>query len=161
MDDRDEEEQDTDLCLWLKRELGWGEAEEWPNNQLWKKNITLMQFRGSWWWLWGKLARDKRWVSLFLPLYRPSNVMPALQILLSAYCHSNRKRNRWSLSVRRLSLSPSTWAFASCCDSPRAILIHCHGVFRPLTVCLWGPGVLVGRPTSLNFHFSLVFAGEA
>lgn len=35
MGDRAEEEQDTDVCLWLESEEG--EAEEWPNNQLWKK----------------------------------------------------------------------------------------------------------------------------
>lgn len=62
--------------------------------------------------------KDKRRVCLFLPFYRPSNMMPALKILLSAYCHSNRKRNRWSLSVRRRTLSPSTWAFTSVVTHP-------------------------------------------
>lgn len=84
-------------------------------------------------------------------------MMPALKILLSAYCHSNRKGNRWSLSARRLAVSPSTWAFTSCCDSPRAILTRCHGFLCPRTVCLWGPEVLVRRAASLHFQFYCSF----
>lgn len=154
-----EEEQDTHVCLWLEwEERDWGVTL----HSALKTNITLMWFSCSSCQRFGgkldmvqRINDESAWFCLSTgPLTRCQHLKYFCQHIAMA---TGKKKNGWSPSVRRLALSPSMWAFTSCCDSPRAILTRCQGFFRPLTVCLWGPEVLVSRPASLHFHFYCSF----